>query len=367
MIVGVPAEIKENESRVSLVPAAVRALAADGHTVLVERGAGVGSGISDEEYDAAGATLAGVDEVFAEGDLIVKVKEPQPSEYARFRENQILFTYLHLAPLQDLTRALMDSGVTAIAYETMALDNGSLPLLTPMSEVAGRMSVLVGAYYLQKTEGGRGILLAGVPGVPPGDVVIVGGGVVGTNAAKMALGVGARVVILESSAQRMQYIDDIFHGQVVTLASNATNIAGALRRADLCIGAVLVTGARAPHLVTRDMLPLMKPGSVIVDVAVDQGGCVETTRATTHAKPVYEVEGIIHYAVANMPAAVPRTSTFALTNATIRFVLELAGKGFRDAVRTNPVLRRGVNVHAGRIVHRAVAESQGLPFVDLEA
>ncbi len=366
MIIGVPAEIKENESRVSLVPAAARALTAAGHTVLVQKGAGLASGMPDEEYAEAGARIVEVEEVFAKADLIVKVKEPQPQECPRFRENQILFTYLHLAPLQALTKDLMNSGVTAIAYETMALEDGSLPLLTPMSEVAGRMSVLVGAYYLQKTEGGRGILLSGVPGVPPGDVVIIGGGVVGTNAAKMALGLGARVVILETSARRMQYLDDIFHGHVVTLASNPTHIAGALRRADLCIGAVLVTGARAPHLVTRDMLPIMKPGSVIVDVAVDQGRCVETTRPTTHADPVYDVEGILHYAVANMPAAVPRTSTFALTNATLPFVLELAEKGFREAIRTNPVLRRGVNIHAGRVTHRAVAESQGLACARLE-
>lgn len=365
MIVGVPGEIKENESRVSLVPAGAHALIQEGHTVLVQRGAGLGSGITDEQFAATGASIVTREEVFARADLILKVKEPQPSEYGFFREGQILFTYLHLAPLRELTRALMDSGVTAIAYETMALENGTLPLLTPMSEVAGRMSVMVGAYYLQGTQGGRGILLPGVPGVPPGDVVIVGGGVVGTNAAKIALGMGARVVILDTSAQRMQYLDDIFQGRVVTFASNPTHIVGALRRADVFIGAVLVTGARAPHLLTRDMLKFMKPGSVIVDVAVDQGGCVETTKATTHTKPVYEVDGIIHYAVANMPAAVPRTSTFALTNATLPFVLDLARRGLKEAVRTSLPLRRGVNVHRGEIVHRAVAESQGLPGRDV--
>jgi alanine dehydrogenase len=365
MVIGVPREIKNNENRVSLVPAGVRALSEEGHAVLVERGAGLGSGIPDERYVEAGARMGSVDEVFSGADLIVKVKEPQPEEYARFRPNQILFTYLHLAPLPDLTRGLMKSGVTAIAYETMADASGALPLLTPMSEVAGRMSILVGAYYLQKTLGGRGILISGVPGVPPGDVVIIGGGVVGTNAAKIAMGMGARVVIVESSAKRMQYLDDIFSGRVVTLASNRTHIAEALRRADLCVGAVLVAGARAPHVVTRDMIKLMKPGSVIVDVAVDQGGCVETTRPTTHTDPVYEVEGVVHYCVANMPAAVPRTSTFALTNATLPYVLMLARMGLRDAVGSNEMLRRGVNIHRGEVVYKAVADDQGLPSRDI--
>ncbi len=365
MLVGVPREIKDNENRISLVPAGVRALVEEGHSVLVERGAGDGSGISDERYEEAGARLGSVEEVFAKADLILKVKEPQKSEVARFRKGQILFTYLHLAPLPELTASLMKSGVTAIAYETMIDSYGTLPLLTPMSEVAGRMSILVGAYYLQKTTGGRGILLPGVPGVPPGDIVIIGGGVVGTNAAKVALGLGARVLILESSPRRMQYLDDIFGGRVVTLASNRTHIAEALRRADLCIGAVLVAGARAPHLVTREMLGGMKKGSVIVDVAVDQGGCVETTRATTHSDPVYEVDGVIHYCVANMPGAVPRTSTFALTNATLPYVLSLARQGFRDAVMSDSVLRPGVNIYQGEIVHPAVAASQSLPCRDL--
>ncbi len=365
MTVGVPKEIKENETRVSMVPAGVRALVDDGHTVLVERGAGQFSGIRDEEYAGAGARLSDVEAIFSRSDLVVKVKEPQPPESRRFRSGQILFTYLHLAPLPELTRGLIASGVTAIAYETMADPDGSLPLLTPMSEVAGRMAILVGAFHLQRTNGGRGILLTGVPGVPPGDVVIVGGGVVGTNAAKVALGMGARVVILEASMRRMQYLDDIFGGRVVTLASNRTNVTEALRRTDLCVGAVLVAGARAPHLVTRDMIRNMKRGSVIVDVAVDQGGCVETTHATTHADPVYEVDGVIHYAVANMPAAVPRTSTFALTNATLPYVLLLARHGLREAVGSNATLRGGVNVHAGHVVCRAVAESQGLEYRDL--
>jgi len=365
MVIGVPREVKNNENRVSLVPAGARALTEEGHTVLVERGAGLGSGIPDDRFTEAGARLAGVDEVFAKADLIVKVKEPQPAEYARFRSGQILFTYLHLAPLPELTQALMKTGVTAIAYETMADASGSLPLLTPMSEVAGRMSILVGAYYLQKTLGGRGILLSGVPGVPPADVVIIGGGVVGTNAAKIALGMGARVVIVEASPKRMQYLDDIFGGRVVTLASNRTHVAEALKRTDLCVGAVLVAGARAPHLVTRDMIKGMKPGSVIVDVAVDQGGCVETTRPTTHTDPVYEVDGVVHYCVANMPAAVPRTSTFALTNATLPHVLALARHGFKEAVLASDMLRLGVNVYRGRVVCRAVAEDQKLPLGDL--
>lgn len=366
MIVGVPAEVKDDENRVSLVPAGVLALIESGHEVVVEAGAGVGSGIPDDGYRSAGAEIASPEEVFARADLILKVKEPQPAEYGAFREGQILFTYLHLAPLPELTEALMDSGVTAIAYETMALDNGSLPLLTPMSEVAGRMSVMVGAFYLQRRTGGRGILLPGVPGVPPGDVVILGGGVVGTNAAKVALGMGARVLVIEASPSRMQYLDDIFAGRVITLAYNKTHLVEALRRADLCIGAVLVTGARAPNLVTREMLGDMKTGSVIVDVAVDQGGCVESTHATTHRDPIYEVDGVIHYAVANMPGAVPRTSTFALTNATLPFVLKLANRGLRDAVLSDTTLRRGVNVHGGRIVHEAVAASQQRPYTDLE-
>ncbi|HKY33060.1 MAG TPA: alanine dehydrogenase [Candidatus Polarisedimenticolia bacterium] len=365
MIVGVPREIKDNESRVSLVPAGARALVEEGHTVLVETGAGMGSGIADEDYVLAGARLADVEEVFARSALIVKVKEPQPTEYKQFHSEQMLFTYLHLAPLPELTRALMTSGVTAIAYETMADASGSLPLLTPMSEVAGRMSTLVGAFYLQKTWGGRGILMPGVPGVPPGDIVILGGGVVGTNAAKVALGMGARVLVVEASPRRMQYLDDVFGGRVSTLASNRTHIAEALRRADLCVGAVLVAGAKAPRLVTRDMVSQMKKGSVIVDVAVDQGGCIETTRATTHTDPVYEVDGVIHYAVANMPAAVPRTSTFALTNATLPHILSLARMPLHEVIARDPMLRQGVNVHRGHVVCRAVAESQGLPFRDI--
>jgi alanine dehydrogenase len=366
MVVGVVREVKSGETRVALVPAGVSALVRDGHRVMVQEGAGLLSGIADDDYREAGATIAKVDDLYRSAEMIVKVKEPQESEYLRFRKDLILLTYLHLAPLPGLTQALMDAEVTAIAYETIELPDGSLPLLTPMSEVAGRMSIQVGAYHLQKSHGGSGLLLSGVPGVPPGEVVIIGGGTVGSNAAKMAAGMGARVTLLEMSARRMQYLDDVFGGRVATLASNRTHLMDAVSRADLVIGAVLVAGERAPRLVTSDMLPRMKKGAVIVDVAVDQGGCVETTRPTTHADPVFEVDGVIHYCVANMPAAVPRTSTFALTNATLPYVLSLARLGLREAVRTDAALRKGVNVHRGRIVCRAVAESQGRPHASIE-
>ncbi len=367
MVIGVPREIKSGETRVALVPAGVRALLHDGHRVIVETGAGLASGISDADYREAGATVAPADEVFHAAEMIVKVKEPQEPEIPKFRNDQVLLTYLHLAPLPALTQGLMDSGVAAIAYETIEDSHGSLPLLTPMSEVAGRMAIQVGAYHLQKSHGGSGILLAGVPGVPQGEVVIIGGGTVGLNAAKVAVGMGARVTILETSARRMQYLDDIFGGRVTTLASNRTHIFEALRRADLVVGAVLVTGERAPRLVTREMLSGMKKGSVIVDVAVDQGGCVETTRPTTHAEPVFSVDGVIHYCVANMPAAVPRTSTYALTNATLPYILSLARLGLKNAVSGDPALRKGVNVLKGRIVCRAVAESQGRPAAAIES
>ncbi|MBI3448428.1 MAG: alanine dehydrogenase [Acidobacteria bacterium] len=367
MTIGVPREVKSGETRVALVPAGVRALVRDGHSVVVEAGAGALSGIADVDYREAGATLAGADDVFRAAHMIVKVKEPQESEYPRFHKELILFTYLHLAPLPQLTHALVDSGVAAIAYETIEDAHGGLPLLTPMSEVAGRLSIQVGAYHLQKSYGGSGVLLAGVPGVPPGEVAIIGGGTVGINAAKMALGMGARVTILETSARRMQYLDDIFGGRVTTLASNRSHIADALSKADLVIGAVLVTGERAPRLVERDMLPRMKRGAVIVDVAVDQGGCVETTRPTTHAEPVFEVDGVIHYCVANMPAAVPRTSTYALTNATLPYVLRLAKHGLEGALRSDASLRKGANVFKGKITCRAVAESQGRPSATVES
>jgi len=368
MQVGVPREIKDHEYRVSLVPAGVRALVQAGHQVLVQDGAGLGSGIDNQAFESAGAVIVtDAAAVYRRADLILKVKEPLEQEIPALRKGQVLFTYLHLAPQPRLTRALIDAGVTAIAYETITDGKGQLPLLTPMSEVAGRMSIQVGAFYLQKTLGGRGILLGGVPGVPPGDVVILGGGIVGINAAMMALGLGARVSIVDRSLSRLRELDEIFRGQVVTIYSTGAYIAESVRRADLLIGAVLVPGDAAPRLVTRDMIGTMKKGSVIVDVAVDQGGCIETTRPTTHSSPTYEVEGVIHYCVANMPGAVPRTSTFALTNATLAYVQRIADRGFHDAVASDPSLRAGVNLLAGKVTHEAVARSQGLPYVPLES
>jgi len=367
MQIGVPKEIKDNEYRVSMVPAGVKALVEAGHVVLVEDGAGLGSGIENAAYAAAGATIvADAAAVYRRADLILKVKEPQLQEIPLLRRGQVLFTYLHLAPDPKQTRGLLDCGVTAVAYETITDREGGLPLLTPMSEVAGRMSIQVGAFYLQKTWGGRGILLGGVPGVPPGDVVILGGGTVGINAAVMALGLGARVTIVDRSLPRLRYLDEIYRGQVVTVASAGAYIAESVRRADLVIGAVLIPGASAPRLVTRAMVATMKKGSVIVDVAVDQGGCVETTRPTTHSHPTYEVDGVTHYCVANMPGAVPRTSTFALTNATLPFVQKIAEHGLQDAARGDESLRAGINIIAGKVTHEAVARSQNLPYVPLD-
>lgn len=366
VLIGIPKEVKDHEYRVGITPAGVHALVQGGHEVLVEAGAGSGSGISDELFQRAGGRLApSAAEVWGNAEIVIKVKEPIPSEYPLLRPGQNLFTYLHLAPLPDLTDALLERGVTGIAYETIVDPQGRLPLLTPMSEVAGRMAVVVGASYLQKFLGGRGTLLAGVPGVPPGDVVIIGGGIVGINSAKMALGLGARVTVLEANLDRMRYLDDVFHGTLATLASNYPNLLAALRRADLLIGAVLIPGRSAPKLVTRGMLKEMKEGAVIVDVAVDQGGCFETTRATTHSDPVYTVDGVVHYCVANMPGAVPRTSTFALTNATLPYALALANKGVRQAVLDDPGLRAGINTFKGHITYQAVAESQGRPYRDV--
>jgi alanine dehydrogenase len=367
MIVGVPKEIKDNENRVGLVPAGAKALTAAGHAVLVEHDAGMGSGIPDEQYVAAGAKILGTaDEVFAKADMIVKVKEPVGPEYGRLRGGQILYTYLHLAPAKALTQMLLDRKVAGVAYETITGRNGSLPLLTPMSEVAGRMSVHIGAYYLQKSNGGRGVLLSGVPGVPPADVVIIGGGVVGTNAARIAAGMGAEVTILEASPDRMRELDDMFLGRVKTVASNPQTLETGCRRADLLIGAVLIPGAAAPKLVTRALIAQMKKGSVAVDVAVDQGGCFETTKATTHSDPVYTVDGVIHYCVANMPGAVARTSTFALTNSTLRYALQLANKGLKKAVAEDPHLAEGVNTLNGKLTYRAVAEAQGRVYAPLQ-
>jgi alanine dehydrogenase len=367
MLIGVPKEIKQSEYRVALTPAGVTMLKAAGHEVLIEEGAGSGSGFEDSDYRREGANIASTAaEVWGKADMIMKVKEPLAEEFGYFREGLLLFTYLHLAAAADLTKALVEHGVTAIAYETIQLPNGSLPLLTPMSEVAGRMSVQVGAQFLEAFNGGRGVLLGGVPGVPPAEVVIIGGGIVGTNAAKIALGMGANVVILEKSADRMRYLDDVFGGRLRTLMSSPLNIAEAVSHADLLIGAVLIPGARAPQLVTDQMVQMMRKGSVIVDVAVDQGGSIETVdRPTTHKDPIYMKHGVVHYAVANIPGAVPRTSTFALTNATISYALDLANKGL-DAIRRSVPLQKGVNTHAGNVTYEPVATATGMPYTALD-
>ncbi len=368
MIVGLPKEIKDNEYRVGLTPAGVRALSDCGHQVIVEKSAGAGSGFEDPLYQKAGGQIIdSADEVWAEAEMIVKVKEPIEPEYSRMRAGQLLFTYLHLAPDRELTSQLLKRKVTGIAYETITDRKGGLPLLTPMSEVAGRMAIQVGAHYLEKMAGGRGILLGGVPGVPAARVVILGGGVVGTNAAKIAVGMGSHVTIIDNNLDRLRELDDIFLSKISTLASSAYMIHDAISNADLIIGAVLVPGASAPRLVTRNMLKDVPNGAVIVDVAVDQGGCIETTHPTTHSNPTYYVEGVLHYCVANMPGAVPRTSTFALTNATLPYTLKLANKGFFDAIRSDPGLKAGVNTYAGHCAYQAVAEAQGLAYTSVEA
>lgn len=367
MIVGVPREIKDNENRVALIPAGAQALVSRGHTVLVERGAGGGSGLADEVYAKAGAEIvpeAGA--VYARAELLCKVKEPLPREYPLLRPGQVLFTYLHLAPAPDLTRALLDRQVVGIAYETVETADGRKPLLEPMSEVAGKMAVHVGAYYLAKPLGGRGVLIGGVPGVPPATVVILGGGTVGYNAARVAAGMGAWVYLLELSPVRLRHLAEVLPANVTTLMSNRLSLEECLRRADILIGAVLIPGAKAPRLVTRDMLRLMKSGTVIVDVSVDQGGCVETTRPTTHSDPVFEVNGILHYCVANMPGAYARTATFALTNATLPYIQQLAAKGWRQAARENPELALGLNVVHGAVTHPAVADALGLGYLPWE-
>jgi alanine dehydrogenase len=367
MKIGLPKEIKDNEYRVGLTPAGVQALAHAGHDVYVQKTAGEGSGFQDEQYVKAGGNLLDTaDEIWETGDMIVKVKEPVAPEYPRMRENQLLFTYLHLAPELELTKVMLERKVTGVAYETIIKD-GKLPLLTPMSEVAGRMSVQVGATYLEKMNGGRGILLGGVPGVPAANVVIIGGGIVGTEAAKMAVGLGAKVTIIDRNLDRLRQLDDIFLSKVQTLASSRYAIEEAISHADLVIGAVLVVGAAAPKLVTRDMLHLVPHGAVLVDVAVDQGGCFETTHATTHSNPTYYEEGVLHYCVANMPGAVPRTSTFALTNATLPYALDLANKGFEKAIQEDAGLAEGVNTFAGKLTYEAVAESQGLEYTALDS
>ncbi|PYE90500.1 alanine dehydrogenase [Phyllobacterium leguminum] len=366
MRVGCPKEIKDHEYRVGLTPGAVREYVAHGHEVIVQSGAGAGIGADDDAYKAAGAKVVrSAEEIFKQSDMIVKVKEPQPSEWAQLREGQILYTYLHLAPDPEQAKGLLASGVTAIAYETVTDDHGGLPLLAPMSEVAGRLAIQAGATALQRANGGRGILLGGVPGVLPGKVTIIGGGVVGINAAMMATGLGADVTILDRSIPRLRVLDDLFRGRVHTRYSTIEALDEEIFSADLVVGAVLVPGAAAPKLVTREMLSGMKKGAVIVDVAIDQGGCFETSHATTHSEPIYEVDGIIHYCVANMPGAVPVTSTQALNNATLQYGLQLADRGIKALV-DNPHLRNGLNVHKGRITNRPVAEALGLDMMEAE-
>lgn len=367
MIIGVPKEIKNNENRVAITPAGVMSFVQAGHTVLVEKDAGIGSGFTNEDYANAGAQIIEqTQDIWEKADMIMKVKEPLPSEYGYFRPGLILFTYLHLAAEPELTRALKEKGVTAIAYETVQVGR-TLPLLTPMSEVAGRMAAQIGAQFLEKPKGGKGILLGGVPGVSRGKVTIIGGGTVGTNAAKVAVGLGADVTIIDLNADRLRELDDIFGHQITTLMSNPMNIAQAVAESDLVIGAVLIPGAKAPKLVTEEMVKAMKPGSVIVDVAIDQGGIVETSdHVTTHDNPTYVKHGVVHYAVANMPGAVPRTSTLALTNVTIPYALQIANKGVQQAILDNPALKLGVNVANGEITYEAVARDLGYNYVPVE-
>jgi len=367
MIIGVPKEIKDSEYRVALTPGGARQLTEAGHEVWVETGAGEGSGFSDAQYEASGAKIVPTNADAWSAQMVVKVKEPQPSEYDFLRPDLVLFTYLHLAADERLTREMMARGLTGIAYETVELPNGHLPLLTPMSEVAGRMAIQVGAHYLEKMNGGRGKLLGGVPGVRPADVVIIGGGTVGTNAAQVALGMGAHVIIIDINLDRLRYLNEVMGGRLTTLSSNPLNIAEAVRRADLLVGAVLIKGAKAPKLVTREMIRTMAPGSVVVDVAVDQGGCIETTHPTTHSDPIFVVDGVIHYCVANMPGAVPRTSTYALSNATLPYMVKLANLGAEAAIQADPALAKGVNTYQGKITYPAVAQAFDLEYTPLEA
>ncbi|MEN6373076.1 MAG: alanine dehydrogenase [Armatimonadota bacterium] len=361
MIIGIPKEIKVEEDRVAAVPAIVESLVRSGHEVIVETCAGCGIGLTDDDYKDAGAKIAATAaEVYAAADMIVKVKEPLPKEYGLIKNGQVLFTYFHLAADQELTKAMMDSGAVCIAYETIEAPDGSLPLLTPMSEVAGRMAVQEGAKYLEHPMGGKGVLLGGVPGVAPANVVVIGGGIAGTSAAKIAAGMGANVIVIDINIDRLRYLDEILPANVQTLMSNSYNIRSAVKNADLVIGSVLRHGAKTPVLVTRDMLKLMKPKSVIVDIAVDQGGCFETTHPTTHTDPTFVEEGIIHYCVANMPGAVAHTSTYALTNATAPYILQLANKGWKQALKDNPGLLKGLNAAYGKLTISAVAELFGL-------
>ena len=367
MIIGVPKEIKNNENRVALTPAGTAELVKRGHEVYIQAGGGNGSGFKDENYMAAGAVMMPtIEDVYATAEMIVKVKEPVEQEYKLIKKGQILYTYFHFASSETLTNAMIKSGSVCLAYETVELDDHSLPLLIPMSEVAGRMSVHEGAKYLEKTYGGYGVLLGGVPGVLPAKVLIIGGGVVGTEAAKMAAGLGADVTIMDVSLKRLRYLDDIMPANVKTMMSNHYNICEMVKTHDVIIGAVLIPGAKTPHLVTRDMLDTMRPGTVLVDVAVDQGGCFETTVATTHANPTFIIDDVIHYCVANMPGAVPRTSTIALTNATLPYAVQIADKGWKQACIDSASLRKGLNVVDGKVVYKGVADAFGLPFVEVD-
>ncbi len=367
MIIGVPKEIKNNENRIALTPAGAAELTKHGHEVYVQASGGMGSGFSDEDYTHAGAKmLPSIEDVYAIADMIIKVKEPVEEEYKLIKEGQILYTYFHFASSEGLTNAMIKSGSVCLAYETVELPDRSLPLLIPMSEVAGRMSVQEGAKYLEKTFGGYGVLLGGVPGVPPAKVLIIGGGIVGSEAAKMAAGLGADVTIMDVSLRRLRYLDDIMSANVKTMMSNEYNIREMVQTHDVIIGAVLIPGAKTPKLVTRDMLPTMKPGTVMVDVAVDQGGCFETTAPTTHDNPTFVIDDVIHYCVANMPGAVPRTSTLALTNATLQYAIQLANKGWKQACKDDEALRKGLNIVDGKIVYKGVAEAFNLPFVNVE-
>jgi alanine dehydrogenase len=367
LILGIPKETKNNEYRVAMVPSGVRAMAENGHQVLVQKSAGEGAGITDAEYANAGAKItSSAEDIFNEAEMIVKVKEPLLQELKLLRRGQLLFTYLHLAPAPELTRALLEHSVVGIAYETVQMDNGSLPLLTPMSEIAGKLSVQVGAHYLEKENGGSGILLGGVPGVRPGNVVIIGGGTVGLNAAKIALGMGSHVTLLDISLDKLRYLDDVLGGSITLLASNTENIEQSVRRADLVVGGVLVPGARAKKLVTRKMIAGMRKGSVMVDVAIDQGGCFETSIPTSFDNPVFMIDGVIQYCVANMPGCVARTSTFALTNATLPYVLKLANSGYAKALQDDISLRKGLNVYKGKLTNKPVAEAVGIEYIPYE-
>ena len=368
MIIGVPKEIKNNENRVALTPAGASELIKHGHTLYVQKTAGEGSGFSDSEYQAAGATILNtIEEVYAIAEMIIKVKEPIESEYSLIKKDQLLFTYFHFASYEPLTHAMIERGAVCLAYETVEKADRSLPLLIPMSEVAGRMSIQEGAKYLEKPMGGRGVLLGGVPGVKPAEVLVLGGGIVGTQAAKMAAGLGARVTMMDISLPRLRQLDDIMPANVETMISNEYNVRNAIRTADLVIGGVLIPGAKAPKLITRDMLPSMKKGAVIVDVAIDQGGCFETSKPTTHAEPCYEVDGVVHYCVANMPGAVPYTSTLALTNATLPYAVQLANKGWKRACADSNELKLGLNVINGKVVYKGVAEAFNLEYTEVDS